>query len=113
MYAQLTYFDGPRDDAQVAAFERADFDRIAPAIAADPSTAGGLVANFILRAKDGGQVYVTVVDSEETLRKGVDVIMSTELLPGEDPALLSGPDRVEFFTLVGMADAAHPQTTRV
>ena len=26
--------------------------------------------------------------------------MSTELLPGEDPALLTGPDRIGFYRLV-------------
>jgi hypothetical protein len=34
------------------------------------------------------------------------VIMSTELLPGEDPALLSEPDRVEVVEVVDFRVAA-------
>ena len=30
--------------------------------------------------------------------------MSTELLPGEDPALLPGPDRVELYPVIGVHD---------
>jgi hypothetical protein len=113
VHAQLTRFDGPRNEAQQAAFDRADFDRIGPALAADPQVAGGLVATYILHADDGGRVVVSVVQDEALLHRARDVIMATELLPGEDPALLPGPDRIETFRVVGMADAAHPCTARV
>lgn len=54
----------------------------------------------MLRRPDGGEVVVVVTNTEAELDRGVEVIMNTELLPGEDPALLPGPDRVERFTVV-------------
>lgn len=104
MYAQLTYFDGPRSPELVAAGDRSSRERIAPAMAADPRMSDELVANFVLRQPDGGEVIVTVVKSEEALRIGQQLIMSTTLLPGEDPALLPGPDRIETYR-VAYADS--------
>ena len=100
MYAQLVYFDGPRSVELVAAIDRANVERIGPAIMADPWLKDELVANYALRRPDGGEVNVTIVKSEEALRRGQQVVMSTELLPGEDPALLPGPDRIEIYEVV-------------
>jgi hypothetical protein len=38
-------------------------------------------------------------------------IMSTDLLPGEDPAFLGGPDRISFYRLVH-ADLPIPEGSR-
>jgi hypothetical protein len=100
MYAQLTYFDGPRSPELVAASDRAIAERIQPAIEADPEMRGQLVATYVLRDADGGEVVVTIAQTEEALRHGQSVIMGTTLLPGEDPALLPGPDRVEIRPVV-------------
>ncbi|MDQ6850054.1 MAG: hypothetical protein M3070_08810 [Actinomycetota bacterium] len=100
MYAQLTYFDGPRSPELVAASERAGRERIAPAVTADPQLREEMVALYVLRQPDGGEVVVTVTKSAEGLARGREVIMSTELLPGEDPALLPGADRVEIYEVV-------------
>jgi hypothetical protein len=100
MYAQLTYFDGPRTDEQVAASRRAGNDRIEPAIKADAELADQLVATYVLAAPDGGEIVINIVRSEAALRRAQQVIMSTSLLPGEDAALLPGPDRIEVCRVV-------------
>ena len=108
MFAQLTYFDGPRSPELIAAAERANRERIEPAILAEPSVMDDLVAFYQLRQPDGGEVTVVIVEHENTLDRAREVIMSTELLPGEDPALLPGPDRNERYLVVqtGIAPAA-------
>jgi hypothetical protein len=100
VHAQLTYF-GPTDDADVlAARDRAREGRIRPAIEDDPQLRDELVALLVLRAPDGGEVVVSVTRSEAGLARGQEVVMSTELLPGEDPALLPGPDRIEIYQVL-------------
>jgi hypothetical protein len=100
MYAQLTYFDGPRSPELVAAGDRADRERIEPLMMGDQEMREQLVANFTLRRPDGGQVVVTIVGTEQALRRGATLVMGSELLPGEDPLLLPGPDRVEVYEVV-------------
>jgi hypothetical protein len=100
MFAQLTYFDGPRSAELVAAIDRANRERISPAIQADPWLRTEFIANYELRRPDGGEVIISIVNSEEALRRGQQLIMSTDLLPGEDPALLPGPDRIEIYEVV-------------
>jgi len=105
MHAQLTYFDGPLSAERVEAFHRANRDRVVPALSTDPQLRGEIVANYVLSQPDGGQVVVTVVNSEAALVRGQQVITATELLPGEDPALLPGPDRIETYRVVVYTDA--------
>lgn len=100
MYAQLTFFDGPRSPELVAASEFAGRERILPAILADPVTRDEHIATYILRQDDGGEVAVVIAKSLAGLERGREVIMSTELLPGEDPALLPGPNRFEVYEVV-------------
>jgi len=100
MYAQLTYFDGPRSPELIAAAERANRERIEPAIMARPDLREELVATYVLRRPDGGEISVVIVSHKNTLDKAIEVIMATELLPGEDVALLPGPDRNERYEVV-------------
>lgn len=100
MYAQLSYFDGPRSAELVAAAERAGRERIGPAIEADPQMQDELVALHVLRQPDGGEVVVSLTQTEAGLARAQQVILGTELLPGEDPALLPGPDRIEVYAVV-------------
>ncbi|MGH3360654.1 MAG: hypothetical protein ACRDO7_17760 [Nocardioidaceae bacterium] len=102
MHAQLVYFDGPRPRELVDASDRASWERIAPALAAHPDLDGQLVANYQLRRPDGSEVIVTVARSGEALRTASSVIAELPLLPGEDPALLPGPDRVEVYEVVAV-----------
>jgi hypothetical protein len=97
MHAQITYFDGPRSPEMVEASRRAGLERIEPAVKADPELQSLLVASYVLEGPDGGEVVISVVKTEAALRRAQQVIMATELLPGEDPALLPGPDRIETY----------------
>jgi len=107
MHAQLTYFDGPRSPELVTAADRASRERIIPAILARPALRNDLVGLYQLRRPDGGEITVVIVEHEDTLDRAREVIMSTELLPGEDPALLPGPDRSERYQVVNtLADIA-------
>jgi hypothetical protein len=100
MYAQTVMFEGPRSAELVAANERAGLERIEPAVSADPELMADLVATFVLRRPDGGELVVTITDTEAALDRADQVITSTELLPGEDPALLMEPDRIERYNVV-------------
>jgi hypothetical protein len=110
MYAQLTYFDGPRSAEVSAASDHAGRDRIQPAIEADPQMQQELVSLLVVRKDDGGQVVIVVTRSEAGLARARELIMNTELLPDEDPTLLSEPDRVEVYEVV---DSRSYQTTTV
>jgi hypothetical protein len=100
MYAQLTYFDGPRSPEQLAAADFADRERILPAV----SSLGQPVLVYRLRRDDGSQVVIAIADSEQVLLDTQKAIMATELLPGEDPALLPGPDRIELYPVLDAHD---------
>jgi hypothetical protein len=89
-FAQLTCFDGPRSQAVADAGERAGRERIWPAVQHLP----GIVSVYVLDGPDGARVVLglsTDLGTPDAVRRAV---FATELLPGEDPALLSDPDRV-------------------
>ena len=96
-YARLVCFDGPRAPEQAAAEDLAGRQRIWPAIRG----LSGLVGVYILRGSDLSSVVVTLATSVETLDAAQRAVMATELTPGEDPALLPGPDRVEIHRVTG------------
>ena len=104
MYAQLTIFDGPRSPELVAAAERAGTERIDPLLESHPDLRADLVARYVLTQPDGGSAVVVITGSESTLDKAIQLITTSELLPGEDPALLPGPSRVERYLV---ADVQH------
>ena len=96
-WARLMYFDGPRALEQAAAADRAGRLRIWPAI----SGLSGLVGAYVLHGRDLGAVIITLTTSVETLDAAERAAMSTELLPGENSALLPGPDRIEIHHVTG------------
>ena len=100
MYAQLTYFNGSRTPEQVAAADFAVQERIMPAV----SQLGHPVTAYVLRRDDGSEVTIVIGDSEQALLDVQKAIMSTQLLPGEDQALLPGPDRIELFPVAHVHD---------
>lgn len=106
MYAQLTFFDGPRSDELVRAGRRAGQERIMPAMQTDPRMRDELVAVYVLNQPNGAEVVITLVKTEEALRHGEQVISSTQLLPGEDPGLLPGPDRIEVYQVSAHANSS-------
>ena len=100
MYAQLTYFDGPRSPEQVAADDFASRERIVPAV----SKLGHSFRVYLLQRHDGSEVVVSIADSEQALLDAQKAIMTTALLPGENPALLPGPDRIELYPVIDAYD---------
>ena len=95
--ARLVCFDGPRAPEQAAAEDLAGRQRIWPAI----HGLSGLVGVYVLRGSDLSSVVVTLATSIETLDAAQRAVMATELMPGQDPALLPGPDRVEIHRITG------------
>jgi len=103
--ARLLYFDGPRAPEQAAAADLAGRRRIWPAIRG----LGGLVGIYVLLGCDLASVVVTFATSVDTLDAAQRAVMATGLAPGEDPALLSGPDRIEIHRVTGhLLPAAGP-----
>jgi hypothetical protein len=96
MYAQLTYFDGPRTPEQVAAADFAGQNRIMPAV----GQLGHRYQIYVLRRDDGSEVVVSIAETEQDLLDAQKAIIGSELLPNEDPALLPGPDRVELYPVI-------------
>jgi hypothetical protein len=103
MYAQLTYFDGPQSPEQLAAAEFAARERIIPAV----RSLGHPVRVYRLSRDDGSYFVISIADSKQVLLDAGKAIMATELLPGEDPALLPGPDRIELYPVLEVHDLNH------
>jgi hypothetical protein len=95
-YMQVVEFSGPRTEEWVAAEQRAATGRLGPA------TEGidGIVSVIRMRAADNAYMVVVLAESMDVFDVASQAIMSTELLPGEDPELLGGPDRISFYRLV-------------
>ena len=107
MYAQLTYFDGPRTPEQLAAADFAGRERITPAV----SKLDHSLRVYLLRRQDGSEIIVTIAETEQALLDMQKAIMSTSLLPGEDPALLPGPDRIELYPVIGTHEVSQAGET--
>jgi hypothetical protein len=95
-YLQLLTFDGPHDADWSAAYDRAGEHRVWPAVRDVP----GIVEFVGGRARDGARFGATAAESVEALEASAAAIMSTELLPGEDPAHLTGPDSLAVLRLL-------------
>jgi hypothetical protein len=86
--AVLVTFEGPRDATQVAADRRSNRDRAWPAA----SQVDGVAGSLTLRGDDGAMVVIAFAASDAAHEAAREAILSTPLLPGEDPLLLRGPD---------------------
>ena len=95
-FAQLVWLNGSGDERRADSAIRAGRERIAPAL----KDVEGVVGTYVLRAQDHRMVVVTLVTSVETPEVMRQVIMSTELLPWEDPAQLTDPDRIDVDRVV-------------
>jgi len=89
-----TDLEAPRG---VPASRRAGRDRIAPLIASNPRPRTGLLGGFRAVGTDGAEVVGEAARDEAALDALQRLVMTSELLPGEDPALLTGPTRVERY----------------
>ena len=92
LFAQVTWLNGSGDPAMADAAERGGRERIHPAV----RDVEGLVGVLVLRSADHRIVVVGLSTGLETQTVVQRRIMQTELLPGEDPALLPGPERFEL-----------------
>jgi hypothetical protein len=108
-HARLLYFDGPRTPEQDAAADFGGRHRLWPAI----RSLDGIVGMALLRASDLGVVVITFATSVEALDAAGRAAMATELLPGEDLALLPGPDRVELHHVTGYQVPAPSSATSI
>jgi hypothetical protein len=90
-FAQLVWLNGSGDADRADSAIRAGRERIAPATREVP----GIVGTYVLRSQDHRMVVVTLVTSVETPEAVRRAILSTELLPWEDPAQLIDPDRID------------------
>ena len=93
--AQVLWFDGPLSAAQVNAMRRAGEERIQPAVDKVSGHAGTYV---LCHTEDSAIVVIVLATSTDALNRIADAALSTPLLPGEDPALLTGADRIELYT---------------
>jgi len=92
-FAWAGYFER-LSEAQMAAHDRASRERIKPLVEQLP----GVVATYSLRTLQGDTALELVLcTSIEAIEAGNRAINSMELLPEEDPGLLTGPDRVEIY----------------
>ncbi len=92
LFAQLTWLNGTGDPAVAQAAERGGRERIHPAV----RDVEGLVGVLVFRSADDRILVVGLATGREAHAEVQDRIMRTTLLPGEDPALLPGPDRMEL-----------------
>jgi len=108
--AWVAFFDGLRSKAELAARDRAREERIKPATRDLP----GVVTAYVLRRPEGdGDMIVVLATSVEAIEAGNRAVLGTELLPGEDPALLIGPDHVEIHHVAAYETApAQPEAAR-
>lgn len=105
MFAQVTWINGDGDPARAAAAEHGGRHRIWPAV----REIDGIVEVFAMRSDDHRIVVVGLATGRETHQAVQRTLMATPLLPDEDPALLTGADRID---LVRVLSAELPTAVR-
>lgn len=98
--AAVVTFSGPMSPAVREAADRADRDRIGPAMAARATTTGRVLR--LWQPEQRRKVVVVFSVDQSKLQDGFRTIATLDLLPGEDPALLPGPDHVEIFEVTAV-----------
>lgn len=94
-FAQVLWFAGG-DAARTDAAVRAGRERIEPAV----RRVDGVVATWVLRGADDALVVVTLVTALDVLEEIRRAVFATDLLPWEDPALVSDPARVDVHRVL-------------
>jgi hypothetical protein len=101
--AFVGYFDGPLSPAYIAAARRGGRDRIRPVLQQVPS----LVRTLVLwHPTDSKMAVIHLATSVDGLKEVATAVTSTKLLAGEDPTLLTGPDRVQTHQVLSYLVAA-------
>jgi hypothetical protein len=96
LFGMLTWVNGTGDPEVARAAERGGRERINPAI----RDVDGLVGVLVFRSPDDRIFVVGMATGLETFTEVQARIERAPLLPGEDPALLPGRDRVELGRLL-------------
>lgn len=91
LFAQMTRLNDAGDPAVATAVKRGGQERVEPAV----RDIDGFVASLVLETADHRIVVIALATALETFDAAERAIMATELLPGEDPALLPGPDHID------------------
>lgn len=96
LFAQVTRLNDAGDPAVATAAERGGRERVEPAV----RDLDGYVGTLVLRSADDRLVVISLATALETFDAARRAIMATRLLPGEDPALLPGPDSIEHVRVL-------------
>jgi hypothetical protein len=103
--AFLGEFDGPLSPARVDAARFAGTERLGPVLREIP----GLVRMTVLwHPTERRMAVLHLATSMETLHAVSEAVRSSTLLPGEDPALLPGPDRIAVLRVAAYRATAVP-----
>ena len=98
----IVHLPAPLSEAQLVAGRYGARQRIRPAL----DDVAGLVRMLALwDAATRKIVIVNLATSVESLESGSEAINSTDLLPGEDPALLTSPERIDAYRVVDSSAA--------
>jgi heme-degrading monooxygenase HmoA len=100
----LIYFDGPHADEWLASARYAHERRIVPVMRQVPGVVGGFALWDPVKRDS---VVVTLTVSLEAMARAQKAVNSTELLPGENAALLTGPDRAVVHHVSGYVGIPH------
>jgi hypothetical protein len=92
-------FDGPLSPAAYDAARFAARERVQPALAGVP---GHIRLLALWRPDTRSVTVVHLAVSMDALEDAGRAVRSTELLPGEDPALLPGPDRAVAYRVTNV-----------
>lgn len=95
--AAVIAFETPMSEPRLAATRRANTERIAPHMA---DHAGSVRALVLWQPERRSMLVVVLALSVESIEDGQREVLSTGLLPGEDPALLIDPERVDLYRVV-------------
>lgn len=95
-YLQMISFDGPHTPEWADAEQRAADGRLWPAT----RDIVGVVRVLRMRTEDNAYIVAILTDSVEAIEEASQAVMSTPLLPDEDPRLLTPPDRMQIYRLV-------------
>jgi hypothetical protein len=96
LFAQVAWVNGDGNPAVAAAAEYGGRERLNPSI----RDIEGVVGVLVFRSAEHRIVVIGMATSLETHAAVMDRINNTPLLPGEDPALLPGPDRLALGRVV-------------
>jgi heme-degrading monooxygenase HmoA len=98
MIVRLATFASTTPDVRAEAIRNLR-ERFQPALIAQP----GFIAGYWAEAEDGRLVSITVWESEAAAEQAGVAANATPLLPGQDPAKIPSPERVDTLRVISSA----------